>query len=118
MDFVADYTDCTRLRSGTTTRFTRNDYGAGNISTNGHPNVSGALDQSVLCAFRKDGVCARPSGGAAATSSAERQRAVRNQMMQSQLNNTFRSVERATNMTTTREREKQQARCMRLLQVQ
>jgi hypothetical protein len=53
MEFEADHTECTKLRSDTHNgRYLRTDFGSLNASSNGHPSASGALDQKVLCAFR------------------------------------------------------------------
>lgn len=98
-DYVATFTDCTQLRtqSQINGRYMRPEFGSLNITTNGHPSASGALDQKTLCIFSKDqGVCAARTADKKPPTSVESQRAVRGQMVKSQLQGSFRSIERAS----------------------
>lgn len=109
--FVADYTNCKDLREQHL-RLSKLQYGATNIADTGHPQNSGVIDRSTLCAFRpRDGVCAemqrtvRPS-----------QLAVRQQTVRQQLSGSFRSVERQTLRKVEHNNRLQQARCARLVE--
>ena len=61
----------------------------------------------------KDGVCTQ--NPATKPTTVQMQRAVRQQMVQGQLDGSFRSIERAAEKHATRMRKTQNARCVRLL---
>ena len=113
-DFVDEYSPSQVLRSdGSNGRYLRSDYGSMNASSNGHPSVSGAVDQKLLCLYRKnqEEPCNPPH------TPKEAYRAVlREQLVSGQINNSFRSVERNTLQRVGRTRSMQMARCSRLLE--
>jgi hypothetical protein len=60
-------------------------------------------------------VCAPPRTDVKAATTADKQRAVRAEMVNGQLRGSFRSIERAAEKNMKRMRETQSARCMRLI---
>lgn len=113
---MAEYADFEKLKGEVHNgRYLRTEFGAANASTNGHPSASGALDQKVLCSFRKDGICAKQPNNTRTNTNVATQ-AVRTQMMHGQLDGSFRSYERVAQNHVERSRKTQAARCVRLLE--
>ena len=108
LEFVGDYTDCTKLREGglPQQRYLRTDTSAAMSMT---MNKSGALDRPTACRFTKS-LC-NPDVVQPMT---QQQQAVRSEQGK-RLDATFRSVETATQSQRNRLRQTQTARCARLI---
>lgn len=108
--YVADYADSSVLRAQQL-RLSRLQYGSTNISPHGHPQKTGVVNQGTLCAFKpRDGVCTQT-----AATIRPSQLAVRRQIVQSQVNGSFRSAERNWVKKVEQSNRLQQARCAKLL---
>ena len=109
-EFLGEYTKCTDLNSKEKiSRYMRSDFGSMNVSPNGYPNKSGALDKGVFCTFQNQQFCTGPA------KSKDIQVEVRKQALQRQLHHSFRSVERATMKNMKRRRDSQYAHCEKML---
>lgn len=107
MEILADYSDCSQIRSTASSRArylkTSNSSSYHNVKPN-----TGALDRNTLCAFHTDGVCAKKEP--ADSDSVSIRRAVQSKLVNSQTNS-FRSMERASESKQQQMRKAEAARC-------